>query len=121
MDDEIALGIARQLKERTLAQLAAVRAGQWDEAADSVQQRGVLLQRLQAIDPSQLSGACRQAIAALLEEVRTIDRDVVSTVEAALEATRAERRILEKNDAAARGYRRALGAEDEAGLIDEEA
>lgn len=121
MQEADVLGVAVQLRDLTLAQLEAVRAGRWEEASEYLQQRGVLLERLQGVDPYQLSSQARDAIAALLDEVQELDRELVTAVEQALQQTRVEQRTLERNDAAARSYRRALGTSDEAGLIDEEA
>lgn len=126
MQEADVLELAVQLRDLTLAQLEAVRAARWEDASAYLQQRGVLLERLQEIDPHQLSRAARDAIArdaiaAVLDEVQELDRELVTVVEQALEQTRGEQRALERNEAAAQSYRRALGTSDEAGLIDEEA
>uniref|UniRef100_A0A7C5VUF0 Flagellar protein FliT n=1 Tax=Thermomicrobium roseum TaxID=500 RepID=A0A7C5VUF0_THERO len=121
MQEADVLELAVQLRDLTLAQLEAVRAARWEDASAYLQQRGVLLERLQEIDPLQLSRAARDAIAAVLDEVQELDRELVTVVEQALEQTRGEQRALERNEAAAQSYRRALGTSDEAGLIDEEA
>lgn len=115
-----ALELATRLRDLTLAQLEAARTGQWETATEYLRQRGEVLQRLQALDPGRLDEPCRAAIAALLEEVRALDRELVALVETALEAAREEQRTLERNDAAARGYRRALGASGAAGIVDRE-
>jgi len=115
-----ALDLATRLRDLTLAQLEAARTGQWEMATEYLQQRGLVLQRLQALDPERLDEPWRQAIAALLEEVRALDRELVALVETALEAAREEQRTLERNDAAARGYRRALGASGAAEIVDRE-
>ncbi len=115
-----ALELATRLRDLTLAQLEAARTGQWETATEYLRQRGEVLQRLQALDPERLDEPWRQAIAALLEEVRALDRELVALVETALEAAREEQRTLERNDAAARGYRRALGASGAAGIVDRE-
>jgi len=115
-----ALDLATRLRDLTLAQLEAARTGQWEMATEYLQQRGLVLQRLHALDPARLDEPCRAAIAALLEEVRALDRELVALVETALEAAREEQRTLERNDAAARGYRRALGASGAAEIVDRE-
>lgn len=121
MQEADVLEVAVQLRDLTLGQLEAVRAGRWEKAAENLQRRGMLLERLQEVDPHQLSPEARDAIASLLAEIQELDRELVTAVEQALELTRAEQRTLERNDTAARSYRRALGTSDEAGLIDEEA
>lgn len=121
MQEAEVLEVAVQLRDLTRAQLEAVRAGRWEEASEYLQRRGRLLERLQKVDPHQLSLQARGAIAALLDEVQELDHELVTAVEQALQQTRGEQRTLERNDTAARSYRRALGTSDEAGLIDEEA
>ncbi|MCX2728221.1 flagellar protein FliT [Thermomicrobium sp. 4228-Ro] len=120
MEGADALDLATRLRDLTLAQLEAARASQWETATEYLRQRDMVLQRLQAIDPERLDERCRAAIAALLDEVRALDRELVTLVETALEAVREEQRAIERNDAAARGYRRALGASGVAEIVDRE-
>ncbi len=121
MAEQSALDLAMSLRDLAHAQLEAARAGEWEQVGEHLQQRGECLQRLQAIDPGCLSPEEREAIAAVLEEVRAADRELSALVEAALEEVRAEQRALERNDAAVRGYRRALGAAEDHEIVDREA
>ncbi len=121
MEEANLLEIAAQLRDVTRAQLAAVRAGRWEEAAEYLQQRAALLERLHGVDPHQLNLSTRDAMAALLGEVQELDHELLATVEHALEQTRIEQRTVEQKENAIRGYRRALGTSGGAELIDEEA
>ena len=121
MDEASALELAARLRDLTAAQLEAARAGKWDEAMALLEERGTLVHQLQAIDPANLSAAGRETIAGLLQEMQALDRELVEAVETALQATREAQQAVERNDAAARGYRRALGTAGEGELVDREA
>jgi hypothetical protein len=121
VDEASVLELAARLRDLTVAQLEAARVGKWDEALALLEERGTLVQQLQAVDPTRLSAASREAIAGLLEEMQVLDRELVGRVETALQATREAQQAVERNDAAARGYRRALGMAGEGELVDREA
>jgi len=121
VEETSVLELAAQLRDLTCAQIEAVQAGRWEEASAFLQRRGAVLQRLQTIDPGTLDASARAAIAALLEEVRELDAQLVAAVEAALAALRDEQQQIDRNSAAARGYRRALGSGELAEIVDREA
>ncbi|MCX7623091.1 MAG: flagellar protein FliT [Thermomicrobium sp.] len=120
MEEANVLDLATRLRELTLAQLEAARAGHWERASEYLRQRGEVLQRLQALDPGSIERSSRETIAALLDEVRSIDQELVAMVEAALAAVRQEQRSVDRNDAAARAYRRALGGAGSTEIVDRE-
>lgn len=120
MTESPALELALRLRDLTRAQLEAIQDGSWERALQALEERGRILAQLELVKEETLPQATREAIANLLAEVQELDRQLIEATKMAMEAIREAQRNAERNDAAARSYRRALGAIGEAQLLDEE-